>query len=773
MRARMTCVLVVLGVLSAGAASAAGAPQAGEGGAMPAGMVRQIKVLADKAPDCSSRKAIVASVTRGCKTNDEKAIAIYNFLRLVNYHHAYPNEPGGVAALKLINVYGWSLCGGQHAALSALWRAAGWEHRFVGWSGHTTVEVQYDGQWHYFDTFLKIYVWKQDPNAPGGRTVASQADIAENPELITRDLVLDAGRKVYYHRGNQFEIINEKANWTAPAFLVCGDGPDGVISGTKGRHRSGSPAGWATVKHDEGGYNTDVNLAPGMSLELMWRAIDDAWYWQGMKRPPFHSCGDKDYRNCPALGPVLEPYRNPYPPVADANDPRNRGARTYSSGKLVFAPDLGNEAFLSGLAAKENVKVAGGQLAPADASGPASITVPLQSPYVMARASGQADGAASAEVSVDGGKTFKPVELKDFSQAVRGKYACQVKLTFKQPMKSLRLEIIVQHNRCALPYLSPGPNKISVSVDDAKALGGNRLAVTYAYNLGARRISYEELAEMGAEVGRAHKAEWPDTPTVVQKLFTAKDLPATFDIPVPTPKDKYPVYPQMLLVLAPGSKPLPLPEGAVEPKIGPGDELKTLPNPFLMGIAKPPKKTPRPTATRKIALRCSHVVSRKSDGTAGPVYENFYIKTRPKDPEAWVMLVGGQLSDLPAPRDMAAAHLCIPVTNSNPNATTQVAAVLLKVPFESMKPYDFNNFGAVLGTVNIPKQAEPGPAKYYKIEITRGLKQIAAGEVKFHGLAIRTVPNRSVDEGWTTRIDITKKEPTYIELEVYTDKKAG
>jgi hypothetical protein len=37
------------------------------------GLVQAIKVLPDKAPDCSSLKAIVASVTRGCRTNDAPA----------------------------------------------------------------------------------------------------------------------------------------------------------------------------------------------------------------------------------------------------------------------------------------------------------------------------------------------------------------------------------------------------------------------------------------------------------------------------------------------------------------------------------------------------------------------------------------------------------------------------------------------------------------------------------------------------------------------------
>ena len=91
-------------------------------GALP---VRRIKVVTDRAPDCSSLKTIVESVTRGCKTNDEKAIALYNFMQLTHYHQGYPGEEGGLGALKEINVYGWSLCGGLHTVEAALWRETG------------------------------------------------------------------------------------------------------------------------------------------------------------------------------------------------------------------------------------------------------------------------------------------------------------------------------------------------------------------------------------------------------------------------------------------------------------------------------------------------------------------------------------------------------------------------------------------------------------------------------------------------------------------------
>jgi hypothetical protein len=115
-------------------------------------------------------------------------------------------------------------------------------------------------------------------------------------------------------------------------------------------------------------------------------------------------------------------------------------------------------------------------------------------------------------------------------------------------LKSLKLVGVVQCNRGALPYLSPGKNKIAVSVADPKELGDNRLAVTYAYELGYRDKSYEQMADAGAELARGHYARWPAETYIIQKVFSAKDLPATFDIDIPTPKGKYPVYPRMLFM---------------------------------------------------------------------------------------------------------------------------------------------------------------------------------------------------------------------------------
>lgn len=736
-------------------------------GAEPAvpGNVAAVKVTTDKAPDCSSLKAIAESVTRDCKTNDEKAIAIYNFMRLTHYHRAYPSERGGIPVLKEINCYGWSLCGGLHAEQSALWRALGWNWRFIGWPGHTTVEAEYDGRWHYLDVFLKFYAWMPDPNNPARRTIAGQDDLAANPKGLLFDaFTLDKSRKVYYMKGNELEIIGDKANWQAPAFLVCGDDLPGVAEGVKRKNRAGSPEGWGGMVHATGSYSADVNLAPGFALTNTWDPSENSWYWAGSKVAPCHTCGDKEIRNSPEKGPVAEPYLS-----------ATWKCESYANGQLSFRPDLSAKSCLRSFAATENVKVTDQGLFPEKAGEPARVTVLLQSPYILTQAGGSAKGVDKVDVSIDGGKTWKSAELNDFGSAVKGEVAALVRLTIPERLQDLSLQATVQNNPFALPFLAPGKNRITVTVADPGALGDNRLVVTYAYQPGFRNKSYEQLCLEGKEIARGHNAVWEKTPTVVQKIFTARDLPARFDIDVPTPKDKHPVYPRMLFVrrevLGPNQKPLPLPENAQQPRVVPQDELKSLPNPLLTGIQPPPARVARPTKTMTIELTSASFVTKSGNAPAGDMLR--WPKNPQEKVEPVAFLVGGELRGIPALKDLAAARLVVPVIRAHPKAPTRIGAAALKSPIEPGKSYDFAKIGEVLGTEIVPKHAEDAPnwdpAKSIKLDVSRAIRSLLASEGKFHGFALRVVPDRGVDDGWTVRVQLPKQPKIYLEVDVYTE----
>ncbi|HZZ71386.1 MAG TPA: hypothetical protein VFE24_03980 [Pirellulales bacterium] len=720
-----------------------------------AATLENIKITSDQAPDCSSLKAIVASVTRDCKTDDERAIALYNFCRYAYYHHAYPQEDDEISALKLLNVYGWSLCGGEHTVLAALYEAAGFKWRYRGWSnpGHTTVEAYYGGRWHYLDTFLKFYSWMPDPAHPGQRTIAGQEDIRANNSIVTDQFVLDASRNVCYQKDNAFAYIGKKVNWTAPAFMDCGDDLPGLLSGIKSSNNSGSPRGWAGIKFDDADYSTAVNLAAGYRLTLDWDHYAGDWYFRGSKTWPQHTCGNKEYRNSPEIGPLLEPYAF------------KDGKRTWSNGKLTFAPDLSNGAFLADLKEAHNATVAKGQLQPQDPSQPARLTIEMASPYVVAKVTSEIQGGAGlqAELSTDG-KKWAPLELAKLSDAVAGKYRYLLRLTFSKPITALDLTSIVQHNQQSLPYLAPGENTITVSADNPAALGKNRLAITYAYCVGSRRDTPEQIFDAGGQIASGGHASWSTTPIVVQTIVDK--LPATIHIPVPTPRANQPVYPKMVFlrreVLAPGQQPLATPVAPSQPKAEPGEVLATLPNPWIMGARAPAAVPKGPTKTATLTPTATSYVS-----VDGEAVDYHAVRWPKENKEMWVLLARFDAAQLPSADQFQEAKLILSVREAHDKAPSQAAAALLDAPFKPKEKFDFGKLGRTVGTTIIAKGDGPGaqfnPAKTYSIDVSAAVRTwIKQGQC--NGLAVRIVPNRAVDDGWTVRFSLDKEQPLQLQI---------
>ena len=361
-----------------------------------------------------------------------------------------------------------------------------------------------------------------------------------------------------------------------------------------------------------------------------------------------------------------------------------------------------------------------------------------------------------------------------FGAALGGRVRAHVRVTFHE-LKDLRLDATVQNNPFPLPYLSPGKNEITVSAADAAALGDNQLVVTYAYRPGARRKSYEQLYLEGKEISRTHDASWDATPTVVQKVFTARDLPARFDLDVPTPKGAHPVYPRMVFVrreiLAPGQAPLPFPANAHPPKASPGDELKSLPNPFLVGTQPPPPRVARPTKTVTIPLTSGQFATKSGEPAVANQLRWPKVATEKMDPIAF--LIGGELKNLPTLKEIAAARLVVPIARAHEKAPTKLGVTSLRAPFTAGQAFDFAKLGDVLSTAIIPTSSDASadwnPAKEFRLDITRHLRALVTGDAKFHGFALRVVPDRGVDDGWTVRVQLPASPKISLEIETYTD----
>ncbi len=397
-------------------------------------------VKAQYAPDTSSLKAAVESVTTRQMSNDEKAIAIYDFCRLAFYHWAYPKEKGGIGPLKAVNVYGWSLCGGLHTVLGELYEEAGFKYRYRGWSkpGHTTIEVFYDGRWHYLDTFLCFYAWTRDR-----KTIAGQDDIIRDA-----DVALKA----------------KEENRGPPNILSCGDTAPGVVTGCNNSRVLG---GWGgSIKQSDKGYTTDFSLGVGQSLTLLWTDRLEGVKALGHSNP-HHSCGTKDFRTHPVQGPILEHY----------------GRRTYANGLLEWRPSFKSGEFLRSLEVARNARARGGKLVPVVRGRAIQLVFRMESPYIVASASASVDfdgesPANKVTYSIDG-KSWK--DASDIATGVRASYRYFVKVLAGSSIKSIHLKSIIQHNRAVAPFLRHGSNKVRARCRNRAVLMRTPLVVAFGY----------------------------------------------------------------------------------------------------------------------------------------------------------------------------------------------------------------------------------------------------------------------------------------------------
>jgi len=143
------------------------------GTACTSGLVRQIKVLPDQAPDCIVMKTIADSVHSWLsEPTDAKPSRSTIFMQLTHYHRAYLGEPGGLPVLKEIHCYGWSLLRRTARRTVGDLAELGWDWRFV------VLERPHDRRGEYGTTAALPgrvpQVLRLDAGWPGGRTIAGE-----------------------------------------------------------------------------------------------------------------------------------------------------------------------------------------------------------------------------------------------------------------------------------------------------------------------------------------------------------------------------------------------------------------------------------------------------------------------------------------------------------------------------------------------------------------------------------------------------------------------
>jgi len=123
-------------------------------------------------------ESIAREATLGCNTEEEKAFAIFNFVRTQSHHLSPPKHLEALNPVVYFNVYGYGQCA-FHAAVSvALARALGMKARVWEVWKHTVSEFWYNEAWHMLDSDIEAYYLMED-----NRTIASIEQLWEDQKV--------------------------------------------------------------------------------------------------------------------------------------------------------------------------------------------------------------------------------------------------------------------------------------------------------------------------------------------------------------------------------------------------------------------------------------------------------------------------------------------------------------------------------------------------------------------------------------------------------------
>ena len=127
-------------------------------------------------------KSMAAEITWGCRTDEEKALAIWWWVRYRTFQRDPPD--GSVHhPVRALNGYGYGVCSHVASWMKCLWSAAGLRARIQELWGHTVSEVFYDGGWHLLDGNAKVFYLDRD-----NRSIAGLAALERDGWLIRRTI---------------------------------------------------------------------------------------------------------------------------------------------------------------------------------------------------------------------------------------------------------------------------------------------------------------------------------------------------------------------------------------------------------------------------------------------------------------------------------------------------------------------------------------------------------------------------------------------------------
>ncbi len=398
-------------------------------------------------------KDIADEATAGCTTEREKARAIWEFQRNHRFH-ACTWDTESSDAVKVYNIYGYTLCGNDAQVISDLWKAAGLRTRRGYPVGHCVAEAFYDGEYHLLDGDEHVICLRRD-----NETIVSEAEVVRDHDLIKRTHTYSIGRS----------DSSETDEFSASLY-----GYEGERKGEHGGH----------TKH-----TMAYTLRPGESIEWRWDHIGKQ-YTAGIEPPDGKPRGDGE-------GDLLVHW----------------GEQAYDNmcnGKMRYAPDLSKSLYRKGVASESNISSVSDDdvcpvLHPNQAGEPAQVTWKIASAYVIVGGNirarfHRASTNDSLEINLSrDGEQWQTIwtadKTGDFEQEVvfddklslreNPQYAYFLKVSMRADgqstdvgIESIEFETDIQMSLLGLPELELSQNHVKY-VDETK--GQQQIRITHSW----------------------------------------------------------------------------------------------------------------------------------------------------------------------------------------------------------------------------------------------------------------------------------------------------
>ena len=467
---------VALVVSSASAAEPAGGK---------ATTVCNIKVLSDKVLDVSTLDAWRKAYIDGKKTDQEKAIAIWQSVITHQYQDAPPaeylqHENLVYDPIKMFNVYGYAMCSPHSAHMTALARQIGFGARGWAISHHSVNEFFYDNSWHHFDSSLMCYFPKEDGSIAGLDDIwaAVKTFYDAHPEMATAD------EKQRDKMMRAFEFADGRTGWKK--------GPKLIASSPQLNHKGWWPAGthgwYATMQDFDGtagegrkAYVYDYGASLGYQVNLQLRRgerITRNWANQGLHINMVDGGG----RNDPDALKDSSGFLKNNQAYCDKLDPKHPNLTNGRIGNGTHEYNVPiDDSELAGGAALvyDNLGVSGGKLAVKDSSKPGVLVIRMPSSYVYLNGKIELGATAAANapivisISDNNGLDWKPVtqltaaptDAVEISKLIARRYDYRLKFEVagQSTINAMKITNTIQHSQRPLPALAAGENTISFS----------------------------------------------------------------------------------------------------------------------------------------------------------------------------------------------------------------------------------------------------------------------------------------------------------------------